>query len=349
MVLGTHLLHRSVLDATLHRILPHVVTNVLSFGDKGVQVFFVISGFVIVLSLGSAPLTRASALLFAVRRQIRLDPVYWVALLATFCGLLIEKLAGFPLANPLPSMWDLVLNALYVGRRNGHQAIISVSWTLAVEIQFYLFTLVLLGVAGFRARQSDHVRRVMLGLLMASGLASLGVSVASGNFDDRSSASVYWVYFALGALIAFAHMKRAQWRYPMALGLAMLVACAFDGAADRPRLLTAVATASVLSLGSLRPMLAAALGRPRILQYLGRRSYSLYLAHDLVVSIVMRAGFKLTGTNAGWALGWMMLAAALSFAATEVLYRYVEKPSVACSNRVKRDGLRALSLCWRRA
>ena len=349
MVLGTHLLHRSVLDASLHRILPHVVTNVLSFGDKGVQVFFVISGFVIVLSLGSAPLTRASALLFALRRQIRLDPVYWVALLATFGGVMIEKRAGFPLANPLPSMWDLVLNALYVGKRSRHEAIMEVSWTLAVEIQFYLLTLVLLGVAGFRARQSDHLRRVMLGLLMASGLASLGVSVASGNFDDRSSASVYWVYFALGALIAFAHLKRAQWRYPMALGFAMMLVCAFDGGADRPRLLTGVATATVLSLGSLRPMLAAALGRPRILQYLGRRSYSLYLAHDLVVSLVMRAGFKLTGTNAPFALGWMIVAAALSFAATEVLYRCVEKPSVACSNRVKRDGLRALSLCWRRA
>ena len=185
MVLGTHLLHRSVLDASLHRILPHVVTNVLSFGDKGVQVFFVISGFVIVLSLGSAPLTRASALLFALRRQIRLDPVYWVALLATFGGVLIEKRAGFPLANPLPSMWDLVLNALYVGKRSRHEAIMEVSWTLAVEIQFYLFTLVILGIAGFRARQSDHLRRVMLGLLMASGLASLGVSVASGNFDDK--------------------------------------------------------------------------------------------------------------------------------------------------------------------
>ena len=313
------------------------------------QVFFVISGFVIVLSLGTRPLTRASALLFAVRRQIRLDPVYWVALLATFCGALIEKLAGFPLANPLPSMWDLVLNAFYVRRHSGHEAIMEVSWTLSVEIQFYLVTLLLLGVAGFRARHSDLVRRVMLGVLTATGLMSLAASVASGNFDDRSSASIYWVYFALGALVAFAHMKRAQWRYPMALGLAMLVACAFDGAADRPRVLTGVATASVLSLGSLRPMVAASLGRLRVLRYLGCRSYSLYLAHDLVVSIVMRAGFKLTGTNAGWALGWMMLAAALSFAATEVLYRYVEKPSVACSNRVKRDGLRALSLCWRRA
>ena len=71
------------------------------------------------------------------------------------------------------------------------------------------------------------------------------------------------------------------------------------------------------------------------LQYFGRISYSLYLIHYPVSWLVVGIGYQLTGTAPVAALVWHALALGLSIAAAQVLYMYVEAPSMALARRLK--------------
>src|SRR5207253_3053168 len=74
-----HVLYSPLIDA-LREIVPDFILTFCESAFVGVHVFFVISGFVIAHSLRKTVLGARSLASFAVRRQVRLDPPYWVAL-----------------------------------------------------------------------------------------------------------------------------------------------------------------------------------------------------------------------------------------------------------------------------
>lgn len=348
MVLCTHLLHSTVMDKPLHRILPDELTSLLSLGSKGVQIFFVLSGFVITLSLARLTFDRKVATTFALRRQIRLDPAYWVVLVATLIGLCMERLAGFTVSDPVPGVGNVLINVGYLQALTGQNQIVKVAWTLAIEIQFYLFMLLLLAVASARfirrsAERLPVAQLAMLPLLLwLTGLSSLTWSIVgethnNGLWAGRWAGPV-WFYFCLGALCALAHLKRLRWTRPLAFGGVIAVSALLSPSGDRAGLLAGVLTAVVIGLCVHRPSAARSLGAPRLLQYLGARSYSIYLVHTLVISPILRAGYKLTADAPGWAVGWTLLGGATAMISAEALYRWVERPSLAFSEQVKRVG-----------
>jgi exopolysaccharide production protein ExoZ len=351
MVLCTHLLHSTVMDKPLHRILPSPLTSVLSVGSKGVQIFFVLSGFVITLSLAKLTFDRKVAATFALRRQIRLDPAYWVVLVATVIDLWVERRAGFTVGDPVPGVNNVLINLGYLQALTGQNQIVKVAWTLAIEIQFYLLMLLLLAVASTRfvRRSDERVPVAQLPMLpwflWLTGLLSLlwsvfGETHNSGLWSGRWAASV-WFYFSLGALCALAHLKRLRWTHPFVFAGALAVTASLSSSADRTGLLAGVLTAAVIGLCLHLPSAARSLGAPRLLQYLGARSYSVYLVHSLVISPIMRAGYKLTADAPGWALGWTVLGGAAAMVSAEALYRWVEHPSLAFSEQVKAVGARS--------
>ena len=76
------------------------------------------------------------------------------------------------------------------------------------------------------------------------------------------------------------------------------------------------------------------LGGP-VSTYLGRISYSLYLIHAPVLSVVLRAGYKLTGENPAAAVGWFVLAATACLGAAHLLHVLVEAPALRLAARWK--------------
>ena len=106
---------------------PHSTWS-FSPGRYGVQLFFVISGFVIFLSL-----SRGTSLWdFAANRIIRIYPAYWVCLSITFAAMV---------ANPLPemnvSLMDAALNASMLNYWLLVPYVDGAYWTLTVELTFY--------------------------------------------------------------------------------------------------------------------------------------------------------------------------------------------------------------------
>jgi len=120
-----------VWDRPVSDIMP-TVFRFASYGWIGVEIFFVISGFVICMSCwGRTPRQ------FFVSRVIRLYPAYWFAIVFT-CAVLVA----------LPGVWDrlrwrdVLLNFTMLQSGSGVMNVDGVYWTLWSELRFYLLFLV---------------------------------------------------------------------------------------------------------------------------------------------------------------------------------------------------------------
>lgn len=103
--------------------------NFISFGHYGVYLFFIISGFVISMSLSP----RTTLKKFARSRFLRLYPVYWAAVCITFI-----TVSFFGLENREVPLTDFLINFTMMQGFLGFQNVDGVYWTLRVELSFYI-------------------------------------------------------------------------------------------------------------------------------------------------------------------------------------------------------------------
>ena len=188
----------------------HLLDNL---GNFGVAVFFVLSGFVIFRPFVGASLENRSqppTVPYLIRRALRLYPAYWFALV--FWAMSAppadrapgSRLGILLLADPYTAdyVW---LTGLYV------------SWSLTVEVAFYLFLpIYALIVARLACRHADVTRRfrthlVGLGLLYVS--AFVYRSLAGDHWGGARPGAVGWLpgfldWFSLGMLLALLHWWR---------------------------------------------------------------------------------------------------------------------------------------------
>jgi len=159
------------------------INNTFSVGFFGVQLFFVISGFVLSLPFARQWLCAGNRIGwrdYYVRRVTRIEPPYVIHLIFLFvlCGLVLRHVpaqihlyqnpawAAYSLAHIIPSLF--YSNGFIHG---AHPFPNAVLWSLEVEVQFYLLAPFLAGV--FRI-PGVWKRRALLGLLILLGsLASL--------------------------------------------------------------------------------------------------------------------------------------------------------------------------------
>ena len=304
-------------------------------GHFGVNVFFVLSGFVIARSVRHGSMTFGYFGRFVLRRSIRLDPPYWAAI-ALEVLLIYGGLALFPsLGTPAPTMPQLLSHLAYLQDILGYGQLIPIFWTLCYEFQFYL-ALVGILVAGHLVAQwtSQRVANGTLAIVFAAlFFASVGAhhswisGVLHGLALDR------WYEFFTGVI--------AWWVVSGALPLATLFAAwganaAFARHHDSLTEGILVVAVSTICLLSARYPAFDRRFKVRPLQFLGAISYSLYLYHASiswrVVSLIQHfAGLSLTplvGT-----LTWLAAVSA-AIVAGYLGWRILEVPSMRFSRRV---------------
>ena len=324
--------------AVLLVVAYHCGLPVVGGGYVGVDVFFVISGFLITgLLLREARRTgRVSIPRFYARRALRLLPASTVVVVATVAAsalwlppLRLSEIVSDALHTSIYAMnWRLaVVGTDYLSAESAPSPL-QHFWSLAVEEQFYLvWPLLLLLVM----RRGGRGLTTVLVLLTAGSLA---VSV----WQTRDNAG--WAYFGAhtrawelgaGALLAVGATRlRRLPPLPAKLliggGLAAVVVSAFGYTAATPfpgyaALLPVLGTAAAIAGGCARP--AGLLGTP-VLQAIGRLSYSWYLWHWPALLIApFAAGRPLgTGENVLVALGALVLAA-LTYALVENPVRHL--------------------------
>jgi len=115
------------LDGSGYLLFPEL-GNIFKYGYLGVDVFFVISGFVILISAGDGKSLRN----FFISRFIRLYPAYWFATIFIFIFS-----SYWPLANYSITFTDFLINMTMMQSFVGIKNVTTVFWTLAIELHFY--------------------------------------------------------------------------------------------------------------------------------------------------------------------------------------------------------------------
>jgi hypothetical protein len=348
-----HLTYVNPFARDLESILPRRVSWLAAEAEHGVEVFFVLSGFVIVLSLSSTQVSSHAAGRFMVRRQARLDPPYWAAVLLGAGALAFEAMLGYQ-AEGL-SVGAFALNLVYLQNITGSVQVLPVAWSLCLEIQFYASLILgLLAARRWRGRRRragvgealpPEVRRAgVVVTIFVTGAASLWASRFMSDHVISTWAVGTWHLFALGALAAMALHIRSPWARSTFVALLAMELFAIVLAIPPHSVASLVAGASAagfIVLSAAVPAVAKGVGAVRVLQYLGSRSYSLYLVHLTVIVVVTRVGYKLTGGGVAGAVAWTLVAGVASFAAAEAFFRAIEGPSLVLSRWVRNHPLRA--------
>lgn len=301
-------------------------------GFAGVDIFFVISGFVITRGL-LRELARGELSLgqFYVRRARRILPALIVVLLLSFAaGLAIlspRELTEFT-SSALASLFS-VANFYFHDRTNyfaaaAHYRPLLHTWSLSVEEQFYLlFPLFLLFTVGRRRIPAGRV-------IWAVVIVSFLYCVVAGSISERNAFYMPMARFweiGVGALVATAEARCVAIRYSAIVGAAGLTAVAvaialYDGPSTPTWLLAipVVGTAAVILAGSTKPNLVSRVFAADSLVLIGRFSYSIYLVHwPLIVFWRMCAARPLQGLDRALLLATILVLGA-------ALWRFVERP-----------------------
>lgn len=253
-----------------------------TFGWAGVDLFFVLSGFLVGgLVLREMSLTGSfNTKRFFIRRALRLWPVLYLFVLARM----------FLDSGP----WSQYVPQILFHVQNYFRTPVSHLWSLAVEEHFYLCAGLLIPLL---TGKKNAPRYLLIGLLVLIGLATAARIFAA--LSGVSPVALQWQTqfrvdsLSIGVLLAvldvhypavFLRIKRAWPALVLlfVLGVAILVASASDVARWRAIFgfpAAAVASAALVLLVHQRPVASPLRGVTNLLAWLGLYSYSLYIWH----------------------------------------------------------------------
>src|SRR5690625_832449 len=344
----------------------HLRPTALPGGFLGVDVFFVISGFLITTLLLRELGRRGRINLpqFWLRRARRLLPALVSVVLVSVS--LAAAVGGDLLVNIGRQVLGVLTfsnNWLEIGAGSSYFAqtspLLFVNfWSLAVEEQFYLLWPVVLVLLLALTRTSRQRVRVALTVALVSAIL-MAVLHTPGEDATRVyyGTDTHLFGLMLGVALAFAWASPQsvlhsavwqRWRQPAALvalggigGLMTVLdadaAMTFRGGILAASLLTAVLIAALLGPGSLYQRVMDL----RPVAWLGQRSYGIYLWHWPVILILTEL---LPATTYDSAVSWTTrgLALGLTLAVAAVSYRWLEQP-------VRREGFTGVWRRWRAA
>lgn len=341
-MLGFHLFRSSAQTQVLAQVLPLPLQVSLDYARNGVGIFFVISGFVIGhTSRNLGPRLRDGAA-FSLRRQVRLDPPYYVVMLAVVLASLAERLIHglvYQTYTPL----QFLTNIVYLQGLTGTRSLLAVSWTLCLEVQFYLVVVVLSWLAALLSRTEAVRHRILRTAAMFLGGVSLALPLI--GFDAGAGPWFIgpWWSFCLGLILSwFMHERISPVTMYVVIGVLAL------WCADRSFVVGGGQWFSFVT--GVLVMLLVVTGRissrvPKVWLYFGGISYSLYLVHLPVIDTLLGAMFKVTGHSRPGAVLGFVVGAVVSVAAAHVLNRTVEQWAIRLSKRVPvTSGPRVLSV-----
>ncbi|HUR54750.1 MAG TPA: acyltransferase [Gemmataceae bacterium] len=326
--------HAAALDQSFGLRTP-VVREFVWFGFAGVDLFFVLSGFIITAT-NLRNLGRPAAVpAYLFRRAWRIYPAYWAAL--GLAVVVIWALHGSGVFRQAPVAWSGWVLLLPTDAKN---FFLGQAWTLSYELMFYLAFAALLVAP----------RRAATPLLAAGGVvvvaaitrpepaSPLGKLVVSPFvLEFLGGVAIAWLTVARGARRGgtAAILAGVAWA---AVGVVLAVRASpgvpYEGLMSgmRPRVMVFGPAAVLIVYGFV-----AAEGRWRVRRWLlrtGDASYSLYLTHSTVLSVGMVVGFLVPHNRTVhtlWLCGTLAAAVAFGFA----FHAVVERPLLDLGKRKK--------------
>ena len=295
----------------------------------GVDIFFVISGFIMLLTTHNYFGVPGAPRQFLCRRIIRIVPIYWImTLLLVLGGTLVPSL----LNGQLQALDVIVTSLLFVPypRPTGELApVLAVGWSLNYEMFFYL-------VFALGMRMPLHKGRVVIaGCLLA-------LTIAGALYPFESAVMKVWtdpllVEFLMGMGIAWLYVSSS--RPPpivvgsvAAFGLVSSLAALTTLTGNLPRLMGCGVAAAALVYAAAFMQTTPATVAFRAITTLGDASYSLYLTHLFALRLARAGWYAAFG---GILLPSLFVVAAFAFACVIAVlsYRLIEVPVTARLSR----------------
>lgn len=309
---------------TGHTVLSYGAPSMLAplqFGGTGVDLFFLLSGWLIGSQLFAEQqfFSNIDIKRFWVRRWMRTMPAYFAVLFATLAQLYLTK---DHVANPLP-YFIFIQNYFYP------LEYFTISWSLSVEEQFYLVVAPLIvGISRFKP--SLQLSILLMLLLLPTVFRSLGW------FNDLNETHVRWDCCLMGVLLAHIYYKHRQFwdSYKKYAGTMLTIGILiylsffyfrwhppFDSYSDPSKLVLAFVFSLLVYYAVNKPVKGKPIGYS-VIMHISTRSYSLYLLHPEALALAKRFFLE------SHFLVYYAIALTVSLLITEILYRLVEVPFI---------------------
>lgn len=339
----------------------------ITYGRTGVQLFFVLSGFLLFLPyarwiFGLQP--RPSARMFYRRRALRVGPAYWASLI-------ILVLAG-PLT--LAALGDALVHVFFLSNVSAAtaQSINAVYWTMAVEVQFYV-ALPLIAWAASRLVRRFGTRAGM-GIAIT---AMAAISVAADLLDHvhgiqrlpvvgtflvgQYSLPFHLVVFGIGITCGIFYVNvtqvirldarqrerlRLAGNATLVAGIVLLLATAFapGGQPHFELELLGLGYGGVLFGTLFGPAMVRRALASRPMRFIGLISYSVYLWHSIVIRAIGPLLPAPTHANlVTLVIARFLIGAPLSLAVAYVSFQLTERPFFQARKRAHESASQRVS------
>ena len=309
-------------------LVPDLMAFLYNYGRLAVQVFLVVAGFMAAASLAPQGVARFEGGLKLIgRRYARLALPYFVALTAAIWAAGLARQGQYSESIPAAaSVGDVIIHMVMLQNVLGIDALSAGAWYLAIDLQLFALTVLILAAARWLAKHSSTEVAVQWSL----GLVALACAASLLWFNRHPELDVTAIYFygsyGLGLLTYWAvHSSNPQTRKAMLASIAVLGIAAL-AVEFRERIALALFVALALLLATRSSVAQAVLNSRQLgpLRYLGRISYSVFLIHYPVL-LLFNALMGQWWPHEPWANAFaMMLTFACSVAVADQLYRHVE-------------------------
>jgi peptidoglycan/LPS O-acetylase OafA/YrhL len=306
LVMASHIFRRAN-EFTQHPVL-YSISNVAALGWVGVDIFFVLSGFLITSILFNAREKQHYFRNFYVRRILRIVPLYYIVMLVVFQIVIPIKTPEFVDKIPklIPFQLLYLQNWVVLTPWAESSVYIGVTWSLAIEEQFYLFWPALIYFI-----KKESLFKWGLGYFLLSGIIrTAGILLWKDTFQ-----AIHFFYYnsftrfdelILGGLLAIV-ISSDHWQgkiktiaQPMFF-TSLFVFIAFSIIDQSPLNFRhipinlvgytsmSILTSALISIFVIRPenSLIRRIFRNGILTFLGKYSYAMYLFHIPVLLILL--------------------------------------------------------------
>jgi peptidoglycan/LPS O-acetylase OafA/YrhL len=341
---------------------PAVVTAMGKFGWTGVDLFFVLSGYLISsqLLVELEQTQRLAVASFFTKRFFRIVPLYSLILALYFF------VPGVREREALAPLWKYVTFTQNLGLDLRTQGTFSHAWSLCIEEQFYLVLPLVLGLLG----SYRHVHKLatllvagmIAGLLVRLVLWSSWVGPLAATADGGAIVWYTWIYYPtfcrldglfVGVLLALALQPRAPIARQLVragnwwVGASMLLLAGAYYVCRQEQSVGASVWGfplvslgyGALVLGALSPGSMLYRRSSRVTRKLADLSFAIYLSHKILLHLTQEQASAWGLAKASWPM--LLLCVASTLLGAYLLHHLIEQPFLRLRNRILRKGQQA--------